>query len=90
MYNTKLSCQIGRPLGSIEELLHNFIFHVNEMEILQVFQNLLTCDEGCSKSPGRKNPVTFDNGYKQEVNGNVSSNEGSNGQDFRSLMGKKD
>ena len=71
VYNTELSCQIARPQGSIDELLHNFMFHVDQTEILQIFQNLLTCDEECNKSPGKNSKTIRDNGSKQVVSANI-------------------
>ena len=86
IYNTELSCQISRPVGSIDEMLHNFMFHATETEILQVFQNLLTHDEGCSKSPGRKNSISFGNVHKQEVS-DVPNITDYNSQNFLSQTG---
>ena len=90
VYNTELSCQIGRSVASIDEILHNLIFHIDEIEILQAFQNLLTCDEECSKTPGKKNKVIGDNGHKQVVNDNMQGSYGSNGTDIRANGGEKD
>ena len=90
-YNTELCCQKGRALGSIDELLHNFTFHTcNGNEKLQVFQNLLTKDEGCSRSPVKKNQVTFETRSDQDVQNNEQTNYGDNGQNFRAMTNEND
>ena len=90
VFNTELACQVARPQGSIEELLHNFMFHADQTEILQIFQNLLTCDEVCNKSPGKDIKTTRDNGSKQVVNANIQGSYGPNDADFRSGVNKQD
>ena len=42
------------------------MFHTTDIEVFQVFQNLLTHDEGCAKSPARKSSISFGD-YKPEV-----------------------
>ena len=50
----------------------------------------MTCDEECSKTPGKKNKVIGDNGHKQVVNDNMQGNYGSNGTDIRANGDEKD
>ena len=66
VFNTELSCQVLRPVGSLDEILHNFMFH-SGTNMLQVFQNVLTFDEECSKSPARNRSISFGEIHQQEV-----------------------
>ena len=66
------------------------MFHADQTEILQIFQNLLTCDEVCNKSPGKDIKTTRDNGSKQVVNANIQGSYGPNDADFRSGVNKQD
>ena len=85
-YNTELSCQIPRPIGSPDEILHNFMFHTTDIEVFQVFQNLLTHDEGCAKSPARKSSISFGD-YKPEVE-DIQSRSDHNNTDCWSQTGE--
>ena len=77
-FNTKLACQVPRPIGSLEEILHNFMFHCTDIDVLQVFQNILTHDEECAKSPARKSSISFGDLSKQEVENGQNGSDHNN------------
>ena len=79
-------------LGSVDELIHNFTHHATtEDEIIQVFDDILTNDKICAKSPGKMvtEQITFsDNDKKDWPSG--SSNNKSGNQLFMHLVGLND
>ena len=49
---------------------------------------MITKDENCNKSPGKKSQVTFATESGQDVQNNVRDNHEDNGQNFRAITGE--